>query len=100
MHILFTHSPATHENDLPGDLDPVRLAGAGEVDIVVHGHTHLPLAELRGKVMWVNPGHLRRKDKKGAPASYAVLEMEEGRARARIIELTTGRELTGEMLGE
>ncbi|KPJ53569.1 hypothetical protein AMJ39_04140 [candidate division TA06 bacterium DG_24] len=93
IRILLTHSPESHENDLPGDPDPVILAQTGLVDVIAYGHTHLPRLEQEERVMWLNPGHLRRKDKKGAPASYALLDISGRIMNTRILELKTGREI-------
>lgn len=93
VRLLLTHSPGGHENDLPDDPDPVALAEAGDVDIVAYGHTHRPRLELEGRVMWLNPGHLRRKDKKGARASYALLDISAKRVSARILDVATGDEV-------
>ncbi len=81
--VLITHTLEPHKNDLPGDPDPEALIRNREVDLVLHGHTHIPLVSERGGVVIVNPGHLRARDKKGHDASLACLEV-----RGRDLEVT------------
>ena len=35
--------------------------------------THIPRLEKINDVVYMNPGHLRKSDKKGWPATYAVV---------------------------
>jgi uncharacterized protein len=43
-----------------------------DVDVVLHGHTHVPRNERRGKVLFLNPGCVTRPNQ-GAPGSVAKL---------------------------
>jgi putative phosphoesterase len=45
-----------------------------EVDIVLHGHTHVPRNERAGHVLYLNPGCVTRPNR-GAPASAAYLDI-------------------------
>lgn len=58
-------------------IPPSRVKAGAQV--VLHGHTHVPRDETdeRG-VRWLNPGCVTRPNR-GAPASYAWLELAEGR---------------------
>ena len=47
------------------------------VDILLHGHTHVPRDEVRGGVRFLNPGCVTRPNR-GAPASVAHLEISDG----------------------
>jgi len=85
--ILFTHTCNVHANDLPEDPDPQELAATQRVDVVAHGHTHVPSIEEKDYVIWVNPGHLKSKDKKGYSPSYGVLDISPEKIRARIVDL-------------
>jgi len=85
--VLLTHSPRSHENDLPQDLKPEDAVAMGEVNVVLYAHTHLPAIEEKGGVLLVNPGHLKTEDRKGAPASFAVLDFEAGRVKVKIVDL-------------
>mgnify|MGYP005842391791 CR=1 FL=1 len=87
--ILFTHTAAAHKNDLPGDPDPAAFAAEGNVEIVAFGHTHIPEIKVEGKVLWVNPGHLKDSDSKGFPPSFAVLELKTDGVTCRIVNLRT-----------
>jgi putative phosphoesterase len=45
-----------------------------DVDVVLHGHTHVPRNEKRGGVLFLNPGCVTRPNQ-GAPPSVAWLEI-------------------------
>lgn len=45
-----------------------------KVDVLLHGHTHVPRDEVRGGVRFLNPGCVTRPNR-GAPASAAHLEI-------------------------
>lgn len=44
------------------------------VDLLLHGHTHVPRNELVGRTRFLNPGCITRPNR-GAPASFAWLEI-------------------------
>lgn len=44
------------------------------VDVVLHGHTHVPRNERRGGVLFLNPGCVTRPNR-GAPSSVAHLKI-------------------------
>ena len=52
---------------------PPKTAPAG-VDVLLHGHTHVPRDETAGGVRFLNPGCVTRPNR-GAPASVAHLEI-------------------------
>ncbi len=64
------------------ELDPA----AGGVQVVVSGHTHQPLVERRGGVLYLNPGSAGPKRFK-LPVSLARLVVQEGWAEAEVLEL-------------
>jgi hypothetical protein len=84
---LLTHSHLRHENDLPWDPDPQDLARRRAVDLIIHGLTHIPRAELIEGVVYINPGHMKKEDKKGYPPTFSVIEAGE-ELKVRIIELS------------
>ena len=47
------------------------------IDVLLHGHTHVPRVEVRDGVRFLNPGCVTRPNR-GAPASVAHLEITEG----------------------
>jgi len=47
------------------------------VDLLLHGHTHVPRDEMVGGVRFLNPGCIARPNR-GAPSSYAWLHLETG----------------------
>jgi putative phosphoesterase len=46
-----------------------------EVDVVLHGHTHVPRNEKRGNVLFLNPGCVTRPNQ-GSPASIGWLKID------------------------
>jgi putative phosphoesterase len=64
------------------DIDPV----AARVGAVICGHTHQPLNEERGGILYFNPGSACF-PRYGSPASVGVLEIDAERVRGRLIEL-------------
>ena len=49
-----------------------------KIDVLLHGHTHVPRNERREGVLFLNPGCVTRPNR-GAPASVAHLEIADGR---------------------
>ncbi len=52
---------------------PDNLPALNQNDVLVYGHTHLPVAEQRGEIFHFNPGSVSI-PKGGFPASYGMLE--------------------------
>jgi len=65
------------------DLDPV----AAEISAVIFGHTHRPLIEERGGVLYVNPGSAGPR-RFALPVAVAQLRIGGGALAAAITELT------------
>jgi uncharacterized protein len=61
------------------DIDP-KAAG---VDVVISGHSHRPLMKMESSVLFVNPGSAGPRRFK-LPISVGYLEVDEGRAKARL----------------
>jgi putative phosphoesterase len=51
------------------------------VQLLLHGHTHVPRNELVGSARFLNPGCITRPNQ-GAPASFAWLELERGKPQS------------------
>lgn len=64
------------------DIDP---AGSG-YDVVVAGHSHKPLVEGRGGVLYLNPGSAGPRRFK-LPVTLAYLRVRSGKPQAEIVEL-------------
>jgi uncharacterized protein len=64
---------------------PPRQAPPG-IDLLFHGHTHVPRYETVGGVCFCNPGCITRPNR-GAPASYAWLELHRGQPPQWELEL-------------
>jgi putative phosphoesterase len=56
------------------------------VDVVLHGHTHVPRNERRGGVLFLNPGCVTRPNR-GSPPSVAWLEIADGKVDWRLVPL-------------
>lgn len=84
---LITHAPTPHENDPPGELSPEKMIETERIRVVLYGHTHIPEIKENTGVLWVNPGHLQKEDKKGFPPSFAVLDFDKGKVTGRIVDL-------------
>jgi hypothetical protein len=70
-----------HDRALLG-VDPA----ADGLRVVIFGHSHQPLAERRGGVLWFNPGSAGPR-RFHLPVSIGRLVVEDGRVRPRLIEL-------------
>jgi uncharacterized protein len=57
-----------------------------DVDVFLHGHTHVPRNERRGGVLFLNPGCVTRPNR-GAPRSVAWLEIVDGQIHWRLVPL-------------
>jgi putative phosphoesterase len=64
-------------------IDPV----AERIAVIVSGHSHQPLVQRRGPVLYVNPGSAGPRRFR-LPVSVAQLRIERGQVTARIVELS------------
>jgi hypothetical protein len=77
----------SHGDEL-GIPTPDNLARRYSADVIVYGHTHKPLIEMKGGTLIVNPGAAGPRRFKLQP-SVARLRIEIGQARAEILSLKT-----------
>ena len=56
------------------------------IDVLLHGHTHVPRNDMRGRVLFLNPGCVTRPNR-GAPPSVARLELADGKVSWNLVEL-------------
>ena len=61
-----------------------------DVDVLLHGHTHVPRNERRGRVLLLNPGCVTRPNR-GAPPSVAWLEIADGKISWKLVLLSRHR---------
>ena len=61
-----------------------------DVDALLHGHTHVPRNETRGRVLFLNPGCVTRPNR-GAPPSVAWLEIADGKINWKLVPLSRHR---------
>ena len=57
-----------------------------DVDVLLHGHTHVPRNERRGRVLFLNPGCVTRPNR-GASPSVAWLEIADGKINWKLVPL-------------
>jgi uncharacterized protein len=60
-----------------------------DVDILLHGHTHVPRNERCGRVLFLNPGCVTRPNR-GSPPSVAWLEIANGKITWKLVQLRHG----------
>ena len=72
------------------DLAELRIDPASEgVRIVVSGHSHRPLAQMRGDVLYINPGSAGPRRFR-LPIAVAELQLDGDAVTPRIVELSVG----------
>lgn len=71
VQVLLTHTPCRHSSDQADDLDPENCPPG--VSVVLYGHTHIPRIQEQGRVLRINPGHLKARDSRGYPHTYALI---------------------------
>lgn len=82
LRLFLTHG---HFFEAPQTLEPLREAARLRgCAVALFGHSHLPLIERRSGLLLVNPGSLFFAE---AEKTFAILELNSGRARARIVPL-------------
>ena len=65
-----------------------RMAKKERADVVLFGHTHVPLIEIEDNILYVNPGSLSL-PRGGSEPSYALLRLEKNQpAKASIFPYT------------
>jgi len=57
-----------------------------DVDVLLHGHTHVPRNERRGNVLFLNPGCVTRPNR-GSPPSVAWLEIAHAKIKWTLVSL-------------
>src|SRR6185312_7582711 len=57
-----------------------------DVDVVLHGHTHVPRNEKCRGVLFLNPGCVTRPNR-GSPRSVALLEIVNGKINWKLVEI-------------
>jgi uncharacterized protein len=57
-----------------------------DIDVLLHGHTHVPRSERRGRVLFLNPGCVTRPNR-GSPRSVAWLEIAAGKISWKLVPL-------------
>ena len=71
------------------DLAQLHLPAASRIRVVVSGHSHKPVIERRGGVLYLNPGSAGPRRFR-LPISIAEITIADGAVDARIVELPIG----------
>jgi hypothetical protein len=80
---LRVHVSHGHELGRP---KPAQMAAAYDADVIVYGHTHVPVIERVGEKLVVNPGAAGPR-RFSLPATVARLTIADGRAEAELVTL-------------
>ena len=81
VSILMRHIQPPPERLAPHQVEQFAHDG---VRVVVFGHTHRPLAEERGGVLFINPGSAGQ-PRHGLPPSVGILTVQDGRAEFELL---------------
>lgn len=73
--VLITHGHYYYVNT--GIEEIVRMAQGRDFDIVMYGHTHRPLIDIRKDIIVMNPGSLSYPRQEGRRPSYIVMETDQ-----------------------
>jgi hypothetical protein len=95
--MLISHTCSFHPNDLPKNLKPEELIEKHAVDGVLYGHTHIPKIEVREGILFLNPGHLKKQNKKGFSPTFGLLEIKKEEIKAQVIDLE-GKQMLSEVI--
>lgn len=88
-NVLLTHTRKSYKDDLPTDLKPEEVIKNKEANVILYGHTHIPLIERKDGIIYINPGHLRPFDKKGYPPTLGILEFQPAMLGVKIADFKT-----------
>ena len=55
-----------------------------QADCIIFGHTHAPVCENKGSVLFINPGSFQNSGPYGSPATYAILKLDNNGLQAQI----------------
>lgn len=89
FRFLLTHTVASHSNDREAGvlIKPETLYEKNKVDVVLFGHEHAPEISYSGKILFINPGHLKNKDKRGYEPSYVILDVDDEKLKVKSFKL-------------
>ncbi len=62
-----------------------------DADCIIYGHTHRPVCQKKGNVLFLNPGRFQCSSPHGAPASYALLQITESGLSAKLHTISLPR---------
>jgi uncharacterized protein len=60
-----------------------------EADCIIYGHTHQPVCHYMGDILFINPGSFQISTPYGAPASYAILTLDDTGCHAKLHTLAS-----------
>jgi putative phosphoesterase len=86
---FLTHSPNPERYDLPTDPNPQTVLAAQKINLFLFGHTHTPTLEKQGKVILLNPGHLKSRQDRNQIPTYIQANLTPTQIHLRLISLLT-----------
>ena len=86
------HFAVTHGDLVAPNFDSL-LRLFPTADVIVHGHSHVPRCDRRGRRWLVNPG-AATKPRSGHPASVAIARVEDGEVEITHLSLADGAPFT------
>ena len=91
LRLILSHgSPASIHEHLGPDTPAERLAQLAQdagADVILSGHSHQAFIRRVDEVLFLNPGSVGRPDDGDPRASYAILDIANGRASAEIFRI-------------
>lgn len=90
---LLSHTRERHSTDLPYYIDPEKALKEERIEVLLHGHSHIPAIEEVENALLVNPGHLKPEDRKGFPPTFAVIDLNDDTIRVWIENLENSETL-------
>lgn len=59
-----------------------------QADCIIYGHTHQPVCESKGGVLFINPGSFQCTSRHGSPATYVLMEIRRKGLKAQLHSIT------------
>ena len=84
--LMFHSHPDTQEHIYPEDIETVIMNLDEKYQIVVYGHTHIPVNNFYNQTLVVNPGSVGQPRDSDQRASYAVIDASQNNADIHRVE--------------
>ncbi len=80
-----------HGTGLQHNIEDRMWALFPEADCIIYGHTHRPVCQKKGGILFINPGSFQYNGAFGAPASYAILRIDDDSLNANLHTVSLNR---------